>query len=125
MTSAAGTVAFWKCRARHTVVRALFFPINYPTNFGAQFVVADRSQEDTYMRNEEALWSIEDVATYLGVPVGSVYKMTAETARLRIPHLKIGGRLRFRKADIDRWLDLLLVSNLETLAKAKRLAQRG
>lgn len=77
------------------------------------------------MRGEEALWSIEDVATYLGVPVGSVYKMTAETARLRIPHLKIGGRLRFRKADIDRWLDLLLVSNLETLAKAKRLAQRG
>jgi excisionase family DNA binding protein len=74
---------------------------------------------------DEALWGIEDVAAYLGVPVGSIYKMTAETARLRIPHLKIGGRLRFRKADIDRWLDLLLVSNLETMTKAKRRAMRG
>lgn len=76
------------------------------------------------MRDSEQLWSIEDAAAYLGVPVSSVYKMTAQTARLRIPHLKIGGRLRFRKADIDRWLDLLAVSNLETLAKAKRLALR-
>lgn len=76
------------------------------------------------MRETEALWSIEDVAAYLGVPVGSVYKMTAETARIRIPHLKIGGRLRFRRTDIDRWLDLLVVSNLETLAKAGRLARR-
>ena len=77
------------------------------------------------MRDQETLWSIEDVATYLGVPVGSVYKMTAETARICIPHLKIGGRLRFRKADLDRWLDLLVVSNLDTMTKAKRLALRG
>lgn len=76
------------------------------------------------MRDAKTLWSIEDVGAYLGLPAGSVYKMTARTARLRIPHLKIGGRLRFRKADIDRWLDLLAVSNLETLAKAKRLALR-
>jgi excisionase family DNA binding protein len=73
---------------------------------------------------ENALWSIEDVAAYLRVPVNSVYKMTAQKARTPIPHVKIGGRLRFRKADIDRWLDLLMVSNLETLDldKVKRAA---
>lgn len=76
------------------------------------------------MQHEDVLWSIEDVATYLRVPVNSVYKMTAKTARTRIPHVKLGGRLRFRKADIDRWLDLLMVSNLETLDKAKRAAER-
>lgn len=76
------------------------------------------------MQHEETLWSIEDVAAYLRVPVGAVYKMTAKTARTRIPHVKIGSRLRFRKADIDRWLDLLAVSNLETLDKAKRAATR-
>jgi len=63
------------------------------------------------MRNEirretEALWSIEDVAEYLAVPVQSIDKMIAER---RIPHLLIGEHLRFRKADIDRWLDLLVV----------------
>ena len=74
------------------------------------------------MKDAEALWSIGDAAAYLGIPKMSVYKMTSAGT---IPHLKLGGRLRFRKADIDRWLDLLLVSNLETLAKAKRLATRG
>lgn len=74
------------------------------------------------MQHENALWSIEDVATYLRVPVSAVYKMTAQRARVRIPHVKIGSRLRFRKADIDRWLDLLTVSNLEILDKARRAA---
>ncbi len=70
----------------------------------------------------EGLWSIEEVAAYLGIPKTSVYKMTSAST---IPYLKLGGRVRFRKVDIDRWLDLLAVSNLETLAKAKRLAARG
>lgn len=74
------------------------------------------------MQQDDTLWSVEDVAAYLRVPVSSVYKMTARTARTRIPHMKIGGRLRFRKADIDRWLDLLTISNVETLDKARRAA---
>jgi excisionase family DNA binding protein len=77
------------------------------------------------MKDAETLWSIKDAAAYLGVPVSAVYKMTSVKTRTAIPHVKLGGRLRFRKADIDRWLDLLVVSNLEILAKAKRLALRG
>ena len=72
-----------------------------------------------------ALWSIEEVAAYLGIPKNSVYKMTAAKGRQVIPHVKLGGRLRFRKTDIDRWLDLLSVSNLETLARAKSAARRA
>ena len=66
----------------------------------------------------EGLWTIDDTASYLGIPKMAVYKMTSAGT---IPHLKIGGRLRFRRADIDAWLDLLSVSNLDSLAKAKRL----
>lgn len=65
------------------------------------------------------LWTIRDVARYLRMPVSSVYKMTAAGGPVSIPHLKIAGRLRFRKADIDRWLDLLLVSNLPTLVRIR------
>ena len=42
-----------------------------------------------------------------------------------MPHLKIAGRLRFRKADIDRWLDLLLVSNVPTLVRVREKLEVG
>ena len=71
----------------------------------------------------ERLWDIEDVASYLGIPLSSVYKMTARRSRNPIPHLKVGGRLRFRKADIDAWLELWAVTPTETLARARRRAR--
>jgi excisionase family DNA binding protein len=66
------------------------------------------------------LWGIEEVSSYLGIPSSSIYKMTAKGV---IPHVKLGGRVRFRQADIDRWLDLLVVSNMKTLARAKEAAR--
>jgi len=74
------------------------------------------------MERAERLWGIEEVAEYLQLPPSSVYKMTSAKRGALIPHLKLGGRLRFRKADIDRWLDLLSVGNLGALEKAKRAA---
>jgi excisionase family DNA binding protein len=59
---------------------------------------------------EQCLWKISDVARYLGIPLSSVYKMTAPKAALRIPHIRIAGKVRFRKADIDQWLDRFMVS---------------
>lgn len=66
------------------------------------------------------LWGIEEVSCYLGIPESSIYKMTAKGV---IPHVKLGGRVRFRQADIDRWLDLLVVSNMKTLTRAKEAAR--
>ena len=66
------------------------------------------------------LWDIADVSAYLQVPVSSVYKMTARKAPVRIPHIRIGGKLRFRQADVDQWLTLLTISNIEALAKMRQ-----
>lgn len=54
---------------------------------------------------QQPLWKISDVAQYLGIPLKSVYSMTGPKAAIRIPHIKIAGKVRFRKADIDLWLD--------------------
>ncbi len=80
--------------------------------------------------SEQLLWKIGEVAQYLRVPWSSVSKMTAPKGSLRIPHVRIQGRLRFRKADIDRWLEVLAVSNTKMLAKIKerikpRVIQNG
>jgi excisionase family DNA binding protein len=67
----------------------------------------------------QTLWTVDEVAAYLGLPVSSIYRMTCRTATVRIPHTRIGGRLRFRKADIDRWLESLTFNNADTLMKAR------
>ncbi len=67
-----------------------------------------------------SLWDIADVSEYLQVPVSSIYKMTARKAPVRIPHIRIGGKLRFRQSDVDQWLTLLTTSNIEALAKMRR-----
>src|SRR3989442_11959448 len=74
--------------------------------------------------SDNAIWTIREAAAYLSVPVNSLYKMTGPKARLRVPHIRIAGRLRFRKVDLDRWLDVLSVSNLEVLVKARRGSQQ-
>ena len=68
---------------------------------------------------EQCLWKISDVAQYLGIPLSSIYKMTGPKSALCIPHIRIAGKVRFRKADIDQWLDQLMVSAEVLLAKLK------
>ncbi len=70
-------------------------------------------------RQADALWDVPQVAAYLRMRTSSIYKMTARRAAVRIPHIHIGGKLRFRHTDIDRWLELLTVSNLDTLARMR------
>jgi excisionase family DNA binding protein len=67
-----------------------------------------------------SLWDIADVSAYLQVPVSSLYKMTARKAAVRIPHIRIGGKLRFRQSDVDQWLTLLTTSNIEALSKMRQ-----
>lgn len=72
----------------------------------------------------EALWSVQDAGAYLDLSVSAVYKMTARRARVPIPHIRIGGKLRFRRTEIDRWLGLLTVSNLDVLERVRSRAKR-
>lgn len=54
-------------------------------------------------RNEpEPLWTAEDVAAFLGIHVQTVY--TKARAGV-LPSLKVGGARRFRRSDIEAWLE--------------------
>jgi excisionase family DNA binding protein len=70
------------------------------------------------------IWNVADASRYLRLPVSSIYKMTARKAVVRMPHIRIGGALRFKRADIDLWLTLLTTSNIEALAKLRRKVLR-
>lgn len=72
----------------------------------------------------QSLWDVAGVAGYLNVPVSSVYKMTARKTPIRIPHIRIGNKLRFKRTDVDQWLTLLTTSNLTALSKMRQKASQ-
>ena len=46
----------------------------------------------------------EDVASWLQVTVKWLYDHTTRSKPI-VPHLRLGGHLRFRRAIVDQWLD--------------------
>lgn len=45
-------------------------------------------------------WNVDDVSRYLKVKVKTIYAMVRE-----IPHYRIGKLIRFKKSEIDAWLE--------------------
>ena len=56
----------------------------------------------------ERLMTLEEVAEYLRLSVHTIYKMAQKG---KIPALKAGKKWRFRKEDIDKWLNGSYVSD--------------
>ena len=54
---------------------------------------------------EDRLWSVQDVSTYLGVPVHTIYSL--RSAGTGPPGRMIGRRLRFRPNDVRDWVESL------------------
>ena len=50
---------------------------------------------------EDKLFTPEELATYLNVSKDWIYK----DGKKLIPYVKLGANLRFRKKDVDQWLD--------------------
>ena len=53
----------------------------------------------------EALLTVQDVAGFLRVHPSWVYERTRRHGRDRLPHVKVGKYLRFRREDVLGWLD--------------------
>jgi excisionase family DNA binding protein len=51
----------------------------------------------------ETLWSVDDLASYLGIPRATVYVWSSRGIGPR--GVRVGRYLRFRRADVEAWLD--------------------
>ena len=49
---------------------------------------------------DSRFWDIEDLSHYLNVKVKTIYSMIPS-----IPHYRVGKLIRFRKQEIDAWLE--------------------
>lgn len=51
---------------------------------------------------EDKIFTIKDMAAYLKLAEKTAYRLTSE---LKLPGFKAGGSWRFRKSEIDRWIE--------------------
>ena len=59
----------------------------------------------------EALWTEEAAAAYLGISPRTLQRNRVTGGDAGPPYLKVGRLCRYRKADLDRWLDGCLRSS--------------
>ena len=55
------------------------------------------------MERHDRLLTVEDLADYLAVPVATVYAWRYR--RQGPPGFRVGRYLRFRRGDVDRWIN--------------------
>jgi excisionase family DNA binding protein len=55
------------------------------------------------MEHNERLLTVEDLAEYLGVPVATLYAWRYR--RQGPPGFRVGRHVRFRRSDIDDWIE--------------------
>lgn len=68
-----------------------------------------------YSENDK-LMSVDDLIKYLGVTRDWVYHCTTHK---KIPHIKMGKHLKFRKKEIDAWLETNKVPVSDPVARVR------
>lgn len=57
----------------------------------------------------DGLMSPQELAELLGLPISTVYGMNCEGSGPR--RIRIGKHIRYRRADVNKWLDSRVVEN--------------
>lgn len=69
----------------------------------------------------ERLFSVAELADRLGLAKATIYKKTGAKT---IPFVRV-GRIRFREADIERWLNERSVEPASGGKSKRRIAEKG
>jgi excisionase family DNA binding protein len=71
-------------------------------------------------RIDNGFWDIEDLSKYLKVKIKTLYAMTHD-----IPHYRVGKLIRFRKQEIDSWMENKRFKGLNPINKSRnRICRR-
>ena len=65
---------------------------------------------------DNGFWDIADLSSYLKVKVKTIYAMTSG-----IPHYRVGKLIRFKKQEIDSWMESKRVKDFDGINKSKNI----
>ncbi len=61
-------------------------------------------------------WDINDLSYYLKVKVKTLYAMASD-----IPHYRVGKLIRFRKQEIDSWMENKKINGIKRTNKSRKI----
>ena len=67
--------------------------------------------------SNDSIFGVKDLAIYLGVKESWV---RGKVDDLEIPHFRCGKYIKFKKKDIDKWIDRKMVKPISPLKMAKK-----
>ena len=59
----------------------------------------DHKKQET---TDLGFWSIQDLSRYIGIKSSTLYALVEEQ---RIPHYRVGKLIRFKRSEIDEWME--------------------
>jgi excisionase family DNA binding protein len=65
---------------------------------------------------DNGYWNIEDLSNYLKVKVKTLYARVSD-----IPHYRVGKLIRFKKQEIDSWMENKRVKAFDGINKSKNI----
>ena len=92
-----------KCFVRCGGLNALFVGVRQEQLFAAPREQRVRSPKSEEVTRQHEIMTAAEVAAYLRVPLKSLY--TWRYTRDGPPSARVGKYLRYRRADVDEWLD--------------------
>jgi len=67
-------------------------------------------------------WGINEVSQYLGIKTSTLYAMVGEK---KIPHYKVGRLVRFKRSEIDLWMERNRKECLATEETTRKMAGKA
>jgi len=67
---------------------------------------------------EKGFLNIKEVSEYLGIKKSSLY---SRVEKKEIPHYRVGRLIRFKKSEIDPWMEKFKSAPLDLHAEARRI----
>jgi excisionase family DNA binding protein len=65
---------------------------------------------------DNRFWDIEDLSNYLNIKVKTIYSMVPD-----IPHYRVGKLIRFKKQEIDAWMENKSVNAYGGMNKSRNM----
>jgi excisionase family DNA binding protein len=68
---------------------------------------------------DNGFWNIEDLSKYLKVKIKTIYAMIPG-----LPHYRVGKLIRFKKQEIDSWMEIKRVEAFDGINKSENIKRK-
>ncbi|MCX5852938.1 MAG: helix-turn-helix domain-containing protein [Deltaproteobacteria bacterium] len=69
--------------------------------------------------SDNSFWDIEDLSNYLKVKIKTLYAMIDD-----IPHYRVGKLIRFKKQEIDSWMEKKRINARDGIIKSRTIKDK-